>query len=78
MNTKKEWKILLKQANEELAKHGVSIDVNDNDEEGYFKCEIFVDGKHFETYAENFYEDELDNLVNDVYHYALNKFGKSK
>ena len=76
MNTRNEWKKQLEYANEELAKYGVSIDINDNDEEGFYNCEILKDGKVVETYAENYYENELSDLVTEVWHFALKTFKK--
>lgn len=70
MNRRKEWKNLLKIANEDLKPYGYALDVNDDDEEGFFKCEILKDGEVVDTYAENYYEDELDELVNDAWHYV--------
>ena len=74
MNTRNNWKSLLGYANEDLAKHGLSIDVNDKEEKGFFGCFIKRGNKTLETYAENFYEDELDGLVTEAWNYALNKY----
>lgn len=76
MNTRNEWKKQLEYANEELAKYGVSIDINDDDEEGFYNCKILKDGEVVETYAENYYENELSDLATEVWHYALKTFKK--
>ena len=78
MNTRNEWQSLLKYANEELAKYGARIEINDDDEEGFYDCLIFKNGKLAKVYAENYYEEELSDLVTEVWHYALKRFGKSK
>lgn len=64
------WKQLLEYANEELEKTGFSILVVEP-EEGFYNCEIWRNGKKVETYAENYYEDELSDLMNEVWHYVL-------
>ena len=70
MNRRNNWKQLLQFANEDLDKSGYSILVVEP-EEGFYNCEIRKDGKLVEVYAENYYEDELSDLVNDALHYAL-------
>jgi hypothetical protein len=68
---------LLAYANEELKPTGYSIRIFDYDGEGYYICEILKDGVSLEVYAENFYENELSDLVNEVWHYVLTeKIGK--
>ena len=74
MNRRNEWQSLLKTANEELKSKGLAIDINDGDEEGFFKCNILKDGKVVETYAENFYEDELETLVDEALTYVKANF----
>ena len=76
MNTHFDWKELLKSANRELCRYGINIYVGDNDDKGFYKCLILKDGDVLETYAENFYENELDDLVTDAWNYALNKYAK--
>ena len=76
MNRRNEWKKLLEIANADLGLYGLALDVNDNDEEGFFKCDILKDGKVVETYAENYYEDELDDLINDAWDYAKSNLKK--
>jgi len=70
MNRRNEWRNTLKIANEDLKKRGYRISVNDREDKGFFKCVIYKGGKKVETYAENYYEDELDELVNDVWSYV--------
>lgn len=74
MNRRNDWQSLLKTANEELKSKGLAIDINDDDEEGFFKCNILKDGKVVDTYAENYYEDELENLVEDALNYVRVNF----
>lgn len=70
MNRRNEWENLLKTANEDLKADGIRISIDDDEEEGYFRCIIYKGNRKIETYAENYYEDELDELVNDVWSYA--------
>ena len=76
MNTGNEWKKLLKICNSELKQYGVSIEITND--AGFYGCNILKDGKNIETYAENFFERELDELIIEVGVYAKNKFGKTK
>ena len=79
MNQRKEWQKILALANAELTEKGYSIEINDNEEEGFFKCVILKNGKAVKTYAENYYENELDELVTEVWNYVksnLDKIGK--
>ena len=71
MNRYNDWKHLLELANEDLKKTGYSIRIFDYDGEGYYICDILKDGVSVEVYAENYYEDELADLVNEVSHYVL-------
>ena len=68
MNKHNNWQNLLRLANEALNPKGISITLT-NDGDGFYKCEITVDGKT-ETYAENYYEDELSDLVTEAWHDA--------
>ena len=75
-NRHNNWKQLLEYANEEIGKYGYSILIVEP-EEGFYNCEIWKDGKKVETYAENYYEDELSDLMTEVWHYVLTeKTGK--
>ena len=73
MNRRKEWQKILAIANADLKLYGYALDVNDDDEEGFFKCNILKNGKVIDTYAENFYEDELDELVNEAWYHVKNE-----
>ena len=67
MNRYNDWKGLLKMANEDLDKHGYSLLIVEP-EEGFYNCEIRKDGELVETYAENYYEDELSDLITEAWH----------
>lgn len=68
MNRCNDWKGLLERANEDLDKHGYSLLIVEP-EEGFYNCEICLNGRdENEVYAENYYEDELYNLIMDVWH----------
>lgn len=69
MNTRNDWEYLLQMANEDLNKIGYSILITEP-EEGFYDCEIWKDGELVETYAENYYENELSDLVTEVWHYT--------
>ena len=70
MNRRNDWENLLRYSNEDLEKTGYSLLITE-DEEGFYNCEIWKDGKLVETYAENYYEDELSDLITDAAHYAF-------
>ena len=74
MNKHNDWETLLSLANEDLAKIGYSIDVNDDEDEGCYSCKILTDGYVVETYAENYYEEELSDLITEVWHYTKEKY----
>jgi hypothetical protein len=67
MNRYNDWQGLLKMANEDLDKFGYSLLIVEP-EEGFYNCEIRKDGNLVETYAENYYEDELSDLITDAWH----------
>lgn len=75
MNRYNNWEQLLEYANEDLEKTGYSLLITEP-EERFFDCEIWRGGTVVGVYAENYYEDELADLVNEVWHYAINKFTK--
>ena len=54
-------------ANEDLDKFGYSLLIVEP-EEGFYNCEIRKDGELVETYAENYYEDELSDLITEAWH----------
>lgn len=70
MNRRNDWENLLRYSNEDLEKTGYSLLITE-DEEGFYNCEIWKDGELVETYAENYYEDELSDLITDATHYAF-------
>ena len=70
MNKHNDWETLLSLANEDLAKIGYSIEVNDDEDEGCYSCKILTEGYVVETYAENYYEDELSDLIVEAAHYV--------
>ena len=70
MNRYNDWENLLRISNEDLEKTGYSILIVEP-EEGFYNCEIRKDGELVETYAENYYENELADLVTEVWHYAI-------
>jgi len=63
------WKSLLNTANEDVAKWKYSIKITDEEEKGFYKCLILKGEEVVETYAENYYESELTDLINEVWHY---------
>ena len=67
MNRYNDWKGLLETANEDLEKFGYSLMIVEP-EEGFYNCEIWKDGELEDTYAENYYEDELSGLITDAWH----------
>lgn len=69
MNTRNDWQQLLEYANEDLDKIGYSLLITE-DEEGYYNCEIRKDGELVEVFAENYFENELSDLVTEAWHYT--------
>lgn len=67
MNRYNNWQGLLKMANEDLDKFGYSLLIVEP-EKGCYNCEIWKDSELAETYAENYYEDELSDLITDAWH----------
>ena len=70
MNRYNDWENLLRISNEDLEKTGYSIDIV-QPEDGFYNCELWKDGKRVEDYAENYFEDELSDLVMDAASYAF-------
>lgn len=64
------WKELQKLANEDLEKYDAQIGVYEHDD--VYSVTIVVDGKE-EEYADNYYEDELGDLINDAWAHARAK-----
>lgn len=69
MNTRNDWQNLLKIANSDLKDYGYELNVFDYGD-GYYICEILKDGMSEEVYAENFYENELSDLITEAWHYV--------
>jgi hypothetical protein len=67
MNRYNDWQGLLKMANEDLEQFGYSLLIVET-EEGFYNCEIRMGGELIETYAENYYEDELTDLITEAWH----------
>lgn len=61
MNKRNDWEWLLEKANEDLKKYNSKIEV-EQDEDGYYF--VTVNGYDF---ADNNFEDELYDLVNDAW-----------
>ena len=70
MNRHNDWENLLRIANEDLEKKGYSLLLTE-DSEGYYSCEVWKNGKKLEVYAENYWEDELSDLITEAWHHAL-------
>lgn len=70
MNRTNNWKELLGHANEELKPKGYSIRIT-RDGSGCYSCKVYKGRKLLETYAENYYEDELSDLVTEAWHDVL-------
>jgi hypothetical protein len=72
MNRRNDWEGLLSIFNEDLEETGYSIDIV-QPEDGFYNCEIWKDGKRVEVYAENYFEDELSDLLHDAFDYVFSK-----
>ena len=70
MNRRNDWEFLLSLANEDLKDTGYEIKVTDYYDDGCYTCEILKDGVSVDVYAENYYEDELSDLVTEACHYV--------
>ena len=73
MNKRNDWENLLELANKDLARQKISISITCPEEEGFYQCDILQDGIVVETYAENFYEEELSDLITEAWHYVNEK-----
>lgn len=74
MNKHNDWETLLSLANEDLAKIGLYLELEHNEEDGCYKCNVMTDGYLVETYAENYYEEELSDLITDAWHDVMEKY----
>jgi hypothetical protein len=82
-NRYNDWQGMIKLANEDLKKYGAMILHHEDEEDGTFSVEILygLDFANFdvtkykecEEFAENYYEDELSELINDAWHHARAK-----
>ena len=76
MEMEYDWKSVLEDANKDLEKNGYSLLITEPEEEGLFNCEIWLNGEFVETYAYNYYENELEDLITDACAYvSYNKPG---
>ena len=71
MDTRNDWENLLRIYNEGLEKSGYSIKITDYYNDGCYTCEFMRDGGSVMVYAENYYEDELSDLITDAAHHVL-------
>ena len=67
MNRCNDWENLLRISNEDLEKSGYSLLITEDE---YYSCEIRKAGELVEIYAENYFEDELSDLITDAFHYV--------
>ena len=58
----------------DLARQKFCITITDPEGEGFYQCDIFNNGILEETYAENYYEDELSDLIIDAWHYVIDEY----
>ena len=73
MNKRNDWKGLLEIANEDLKPYGYQLYIFDDDE-GFYTCKILKDNAPAEIFAENYYEDELSDLITEASHYVREKY----
>lgn len=69
MNRCNDWEKLLSIFNDDLKETGYSLSITEP-EDGFYNCEIWEDGKRAEIYAENYYEDELTDLLYDAFEHV--------
>lgn len=72
MNKHNNWEKLLTYANEDLAKIGYQLELEET--EGCYDCKVTTDGYVVETYAENYLEEELSDLITDAWHDVMEKY----
>lgn len=70
MNRRNDWENLLRISNEDLEKKGYSLLLTE-DNEGYYSCEVWKNGEKLGVYAENYWEDELSDLITEAWHHVL-------
>ena len=69
MNSYNDWVNLLCITNERLQSTGYSLLIVEP-EEGFYDCEIRKNGELIEVYAENYFEDELCDLIVGAAYYV--------
>lgn len=76
MNKRNDYTEIWKLANADLEKYGMQIELQKDDCDAY---SVIVKSKNgqSECFAEGYYEDELDEVINEAYAHALAK-AKSK
>lgn len=67
------WEQLLELANKNLKKYGVEMNVLLAEDTGNYDLHIAYPDGTTDIYAQNYYEDELDELVNDAWAHARAK-----
>lgn len=87
MNTHNNWEQLRDFANEELKKHNAMLSVYEA-LDGTFDIDILYDldftaepfditkYQECETFASNYYENELADVITEAWHYACKKVSK--
>ena len=70
-NRVSDWQGLLETFNETLAPQGKVILVEQNDDESGYNISVSMPNGKKEVYAENYYEDELCNVLNDALSWAI-------
>jgi hypothetical protein len=71
MNKRNDWQSDLEWVNKTLGRHDYSLKIYEPEEEGFYSLDILKDGKVVETYAENYYEEELSDLITDAMNYVF-------
>jgi len=74
-NRESDWQGLLEGFNETLAPQGKVILVEQNEDESTYSISVSMPNGKKELYADNYYEDELCNLLPDVLAWASNYTG---
>jgi len=67
------WEQLLELANKDLKKYGVELNVLLVEDTGDYDLHIFYPDGTTDIFAQNYYEDELGELVNDAWAHARAK-----
>lgn len=71
------WEQLLEMANKDLEKHGYQLNLLTPDDTDDYDLHI-LHGDDCEIYAENYYEDELGDLINDAWAHVRAKIKTDK